>query len=238
MKAFFIAHGEDYRGESYMGHPIVDLTQYDVVVTSAGARVAVPESDAQLGYRTLGACNGTLVAGHPSAFSTAHRTHVLPYLLRDSVGELVPVPGTNAFYFDFRISYGAHAHATWIGDNYPVDIYVDDFTEFLPLWKQLAMPVETRAGQAASWPGWRSLFLERLRMERSDSVIVGNTAGFVDPRFSGICIEMVHRTRIKDVFTLAKYARQWTIGHHPSVNIDWSDSWNLPPIVHRGTIRG
>lgn len=228
--AGYIAQGEHLRD------PARPLGGFGAMVANASLLAGELEAACDPGAIILSSYNAQMLtlAGPNSSFFGALRAAMMPFVLRDSFGE--PVLGDeNGIFFDYRILEGADAYAAWIAANNPIGrgLYIDEVVAAIPPRRVAELPDPALAD---FWPAWRDRFLERLRLRLGDSVpIVGNTAGWMSPVLSGICIETAHVSRMGLVMALARYAIQWTRGRRPVVQIDWAGRWEFPTLgLYRG----
>lgn len=206
----------------------LDLTQYGLLVCNA----ALPETARNWApdARWFGSFNAQMLtlAGPENPFWNSLREALLDYILLDAHGEPVQSSAHNTVYFDWRMLDGAKAYADWINENNIYDLYLDDYVAEIPPHRQADLPPPLVPELTAAWILWREALARELTGPR-----IANTAGMMDRRFDGICIEASHRARLSDVMTLARFViqrGQWSV--------DWSGDWEVEGNEHFGIAKG
>lgn len=121
-------------------------------------------------------------------------------------------------------------------ESTPLALYLDELVARL-VPRRVAEIADTTISD--EYVPWREDFLDELRWIAPNREFTGNTAGWMDKRLNGICIEKSHADKMGLVMALARYAIQWTTGARPALSIDWAGRWSLPPLgLYRGVFLG
>ena len=229
-RAGYIAQGEHVRTPGA-------LLGIEAVVANPSLDPFQLRSVCDPGASLLGAFNAQAVslAGPTNAYYMRLRTDMTPFILKRADGAWVESSQYKLAYFDWRILAGARAYAQWTLTNWPFALYLDELVAEIPLWIKADLPAELSSALVAAWPAFRDALVDEIRFHEPERIVTGNTAGWMDRRLNGICIEKSHADRMGTVMALARYVIQWTGGKKPALSIDFSGGeftgrFELPPL--------
>jgi len=215
VRAFHLAHNYDLLGQPGG----VDLAPYDVIVANPAAlwahrRRATVLRDDQLVLASFDAQAPSMAGSDYYARLRA----------------AVPCAG---MLWDFRKAEAGRLLALWIDANLRDEwggVYLDMLTAELPAWRHGLAPAAELESLIAAWPDFRGELVDELR--RRGRVALGNTAGWISPELSGVCIE----AKSLSALTLARFVVQWAISRPPRVNVNWYGA-GLGPFAAAGEVR-
>ena len=205
-----------------------DLTQYAILICNAALDPEVCRESAPGAewFASFDAMNLSL-AGPDDPLFNGMREEMLPAVLKDEDGRAVQTEAYNSVYFDYRMLDYAAQYGRWIAQNSRHGIYLDMYVPELPPSRLRDLPVAYREEQAAAWVLWREALFAALA-EEAAVPIIANTAGMLEHRADGICIEASHSEGEKEVEALGRFTVAYNEG--ATHNIDWAGKWEMPEL--------